>query len=107
MRDEAGWPLFQRFFSLIAGDAMDWTSVGTNPSAIRSNYVIGYLSLAAGRNLGAAFQDAGVAGADPEVVAAILAARQRLVEAQAAGQDVTANWAAFRMGDPAAAVAGL
>ena len=32
LRDEAGWPLFQRFFSLIAGEAMDWTSVGTNPS---------------------------------------------------------------------------
>ena len=107
LRDEAGWPLFQRFFSLIAGDAMDWTSVGTNPSAIRSNYVIAYLSLAADRNLGAAFQDAGIAGADPEAVTAILAARQRLVQAQAAGQDVTANWAAFRMGDLATAVAGL
>ena len=107
LRQDEGWAFYDRFFDLIKGDGLDLTVVGSNPSPIRSTYVVAYLSLAAERNLGATFQDAGVADVDAAAVAAVMDTRRRLIEAEQAGTDTAGNWAAFRVGDLEGAVQGL
>jgi hypothetical protein len=104
---EQGWPVYQRLFALVKTDAIDWSKIGANPSVLKSNYVVAYMSLAAEQNLGARFKAATVAAADPAVVQAIMDARTRLVQAAAAGTNVSARWTRFRAGDHAGAVNGL
>jgi hypothetical protein len=104
---EQGWPVYQRLFALVKTDVIDWSKIGANPSALKTNYVVAYLSLAAGQNLGARFKAATVTATDPAVVQAIMDARNRLVEAAAAGTNVTARWTRFRAGDHPGAVNGL
>ena len=43
---------------------MKWDKVGANPSKIKTDYVIAYMSLAAGRNLGGELKRAMVDAAD-------------------------------------------
>lgn len=105
--EETGWPLFEQFFYTLVDESIDWTLVGENPSPLRTNYVIAYLSVAMGRNLGATFSEARVAGADPALVQAIIDARAALKLANQQGKDTAARWSAFRMGDYLAAVQGL
>jgi hypothetical protein len=90
---EQGWPLYQRLFQMVKDDKMDWTKIGANPSAIKTNYVVAYLSLAAKQNLAARFMAAKVM-ADPMVVQAIMDAHDQLVQAG----PTAPGWARFRMG---------
>jgi hypothetical protein len=96
LRQEKGWEVYQRLFQLVKTDKIAWGRIGANPSAIKTNYVIAYLSLAHGENLGERFRTAGkVTAADPAVVQAIMDARQKL----AAGDPAAPGWTRFRMGD--------
>jgi hypothetical protein len=91
----------------VKTDKINWGSIGMNPSPLKTNFVIAYISTAANANLGSRFVTAKVNGADPDAVQAIMDARKKLVDATAAGKNTTAGWAAFRMGDYANAVTGL
>ena len=42
---------------LVKAEKVAWGSIGENPSALKTNYVIAYLSAAAGQNLGQRFKD--------------------------------------------------
>jgi hypothetical protein len=100
---EKGWDVYRKLFASIKADKIDWSKIGGNPSSIKTNYVIAYLSLAAGENLGARFVTAKVAGSDPAVVGAIMDSHAKLA---AAGANA-AGWAKFRSGDYQGAAAGL
>jgi hypothetical protein len=105
---EQGWPVYQRLFATVKKDRMAWGKVGVNPSPLKTNYVIAYLSTAAGMNLGDRFKDAAqIAAADPAVIQSIMDARKALLDAAAAGKSTTAGWAKFLAGDYAGAVTGL
>jgi hypothetical protein len=105
--EEFGWAYFKSFFARVKADGMDWGAVGANPSANKTNYVLAYLSLAAGRNLAADFRNASVDGADPEAVAAIVNAEQRLREGDRRKLNTAAAWRSFRAGDYGSAQAAL
>jgi hypothetical protein len=96
---EKDWPMYQDFFASVKADNMQWSQIGANPSAIKTNYVIAYMSLAHGTNLGARFVTAKAAGADPAVVQAIMDARKAIGDAETAGKSTTMAWAAFRKGN--------
>jgi hypothetical protein len=96
---EKGWPLYQKLFAQIKADKLDLSKVGANPSALKTNYVIAYVSLAAGQNLGERFKAAKVAGADAAMVQAIMDAHDKLMAAGAAAP----GWSKFRAGDYAGA----
>jgi hypothetical protein len=101
---EKGWEVYQRLFQLVKTDRMRWSAIGANPSAIKTNYVVAYLSLAYGENLGERFRTAGrVGAADASVVGAIMSAREKLT---AAGL-TAAGWTRFRSGDYQGAAMGL
>ena len=80
--------------SMVKNDKMDLAKIGANPSAIKTNYTVAYLSLAARQNLATRFMAAKVA-ADPAVVQAIMDAHGKLVQAG----PTAPGWARFRMGN--------
>jgi hypothetical protein len=96
---EKGWPMYQDFFASVKADKMQWGQIGANPSAIKTNYIVAYMSLTHGTNLGSRFAMAKANGADPAVVQEIMDARNALGDAQTAGKNTTAAWAAFRKGN--------
>jgi hypothetical protein len=101
---EKGWEVYQKLFQLVKTDKMAWDKVGTNPSPIKTNYVIAYLSLAYGENLGSRFKTAGKVGAaDTTVIQAIMDAHGKLVAAGASAP----GWSKFRTGDYQGAASGL
>lgn len=100
---EHGWDIYRKLFAGMKTDKMNWSMVGANPSALKTNYVIAYVSLAAGENLGARFASAKVAGADAATVGAIMDAHGKLMAAGASN----AGWQKFRTGDYKGAVSGL
>jgi hypothetical protein len=100
---EFGWTYYQTFFSRIKADTMDWSKTGANPSKIKTDYVIAYMSLAAGRNLGTQFKNANVSAADSVEIAAIMSVEARLRLATTQKLNVASAWTSFRNGDYAAA----
>jgi hypothetical protein len=104
---EHGWAYYQTLMNTVKNDKMIWDGPGPNPSPKRTNYVIAYMSIAAGSNLAARFQTAKVGAADTAMVQGIMDARAKLVEADKAGKNTTAGWAAFRKGDYVGATSGL
>jgi hypothetical protein len=96
---EKGWEGYQDFFASVKADKMQWGQIGANPSAIKTNYIIAYMSMAHGTNLGARFVTAKANGTDPTVVQAIMDARKAIADATTAGKSTTAAWAAFRKGN--------
>lgn len=101
LKDENGWEYYQDLFDMVDEDNMNWSrsGFGENPSAIRTNYVIAYMSLILGENMVDAFHDAGVDDADRDVIQAIMEVRQRLVQAEEQGYEVSDAWSAFRNAD--------
>jgi hypothetical protein len=91
---EQGWPLYQRLMKMVKDDKLDLSKVGANPSAIKTNYTVAYISLAAKTNLATRFMAAKVA-ADPAVVQAIMDAHEKLVQAG----PTAPGWARFRTGN--------
>jgi hypothetical protein len=102
-----GWPFFKNFFANIIADQMKWGNIGDNPSKIKTDYVIAYLSLSAGTNLGQTFVTDKVANADTTEVAAIMSVEERLVAGTAQKLNTTAAWNSFRSGDYASAKTDL
>src|SRR5271157_2176451 len=100
---EFGWTFYKNFFAAVLADTMHWGNIGANPSSIKTDYVIAYLSLAAGRNLGATFDSANVAGADAVEIAAIMSVEERLQLALSQKLKVATAWTDFRNGNYAAA----
>ena len=100
---EFGWTYYQNFFDMIKADTMNWAKIGANPSTIKTDYVIAYLSLAAGRDLGPTFKAANVTAADSVEIAAIMSVEARLRLATAQKFNVAAAWTNFRNGNYAAA----
>jgi hypothetical protein len=100
---EFGWTYYQNFFAKIKADTMSWGNIGTNPSKIKTDYVIAYMSLAAGRNLGTTFKNATVSAADSVEIAAIMSVELRLRAALAQKLNVATAWTNFRSGNYAAA----
>jgi hypothetical protein len=98
-----GWAFYQELFSIIKADTMDWSKIGTNPSKIKTDYVIAYLSIAAGKNLSGVFKTDLVANVDSIEVAAIMNVEYRLLVATKAKLNVATAWADFRSGNYAAA----
>lgn len=101
--NEFGWTFYKNFFAAVLADSMHWGNIGANPSKIKTDYVIAYLSLAAGRNLGGVFTTDKVANADSVEVAAIMDVEKRLVVATKNKLKVATAWADFRKGDYASA----
>lgn len=101
--NQYGWSFYKNFFAGVLADSMKWANIGANPSKIKSDYVIAYLSLAAGKNLGGVFASDKVANADSVEVAAIMDVEKRLVIATKARLNVATAWADFRKGDYASA----
>jgi hypothetical protein len=100
---EFGWVFYQNFFDKIKADTMSWGKIGANPSKIKTDYVIAYMSLAAGRNLGTAFKNANVPAADSAEIAAIMSVEARLRLATTQKLNVASAWTSFRNGNYAAA----
>jgi hypothetical protein len=95
LQQEKGWEVYHKLFQLVKTDKMAWDKIGANPSAIKTNYTIAYISLAYGQNLGERFKTAGkVSAADPAVIQAIMDARAKLAAAGASDP----GWARFRTG---------
>jgi hypothetical protein len=105
--NEFGWTFYKNFFAAVLADSVHWGNIGANPSKIKTDYVIAYLSLAAGRNLGGVFSTDKVANADSVEVAAIMNVEKRLVIATKSKLKVATAWADFRKGDYASASAIL
>jgi hypothetical protein len=99
---EKGWAIYRTLFANMKADKIDWSKIGANPSALKTNYVIAYISLAAGDNLGARFAAAKVNGVDATVVQAIMDAHAKLAQAGASAP----GWSKFRSGDYKGAVTG-
>ena len=91
---EQGWAIYQRLFKQVKDDKLDLSKIGANPSAIKTNYTVAYISLAAKQNLATRFMAAKVA-ADPAVVQAIMDAHEKLVQAG----PTAPGWARFRTGN--------
>jgi len=108
LKNEKDWTFYQQFFASITKDQMGWGNVGDNPSTIKTNYVIAYMSLAYGSNLGDRFVATGKApGANTATVQAIMDAHAKLVAADGQGKNTAANWDKFRNGDYSGAASGL
>ncbi len=100
---EFGWTFYKNFFASVLADTVHWNNIGANPSQIKTDYVIAYMSLAAGRNLGATFDSANVAGADSVEIGAIMSVEERLRVATSQKLKVATAWADYRSGNYAAA----
>jgi hypothetical protein len=105
-----GWGYFQTFFNLIRADSVHWGNIGTQPSKIRTDYVIAYLSIAAGKNMGRTLNDSLIkgknttyGGADTTEVAAIMNVEYLLKLATAQKLNVKTAWADYRAGNYAGA----
>lgn len=108
LKKEKDWAFYQSFFASIKKDQMDWGAVGDNPSALKTNYVIAYMSLAYGQNLGSRFAETAKApGTDATVVQSIMDAHAKLIAADGQGKSTGSNWSKFRKGDYAGAAQGL
>jgi hypothetical protein len=108
LKTEKDWKFYQDFFNSVKKEKISWADIGDNPSAIKTNYVIAYMSLAYGQNLGARFvATAKAPGADAAVVQSIMDAHAKLVAADAANKDTSSAWDKFRGGDYAGASSGL
>jgi hypothetical protein len=57
-----GFDGYRQAFSLVKQDNLDWDALGDNPSELRSEYVIAYLSLPAHKDLSPGMVKAGVGG---------------------------------------------
>jgi hypothetical protein len=96
---EKDWKGYQDFFASIKADKMQWGQIGANPSAIKTNYIVAYMSLTHGTNLASRFITAKAAGTDATVVQGIMDARKAITDAEGAGKSTTAAWSAFRKGN--------
>jgi hypothetical protein len=94
-----GWDAYQTAFSSAKQDQMNWDLIGSQPSALRTNYILAYLTMGANTNVASQFQNAGVNGANPSVVQQIVDARNLIYSSAAQGKDVTAAWNAYRNGN--------
>jgi hypothetical protein len=101
--EQGGWEVWKKFFTLIKDDKMKWGAIGANPSKIKTDYVIAYLSLAAGRNMGAEFKAAKLAAADTAEVGAIMYVERGLRQADKDKKNTTTIWSDFRKGNHASA----
>jgi hypothetical protein len=106
LRSEQGWKLYQDLWNGMRADQLDLSQIGgMNPNDLLTNYVLAYFGVAAGSNIADRFVAAKVNGADPNVVQAIMDARDKLVTS---GQPRDSQaWQTFRSGDYQAAVQGL
>jgi hypothetical protein len=100
---EFGWTYYKNFFAAVLADTIHWSNIGANPSKIKTDYVIAYMSLAAGSNLAGAFITDKVANVDSIEVAAIMNVEKRLLIATQSKLNVKTAWADFRKGDYASA----
>lgn len=98
-----GWIYWKNFFALVKDDKTMWGNIGANPSKIKTDYVIAYLSLAAGRNLAADFKTAKVAAADTAEVSAIMHVEQQLRQGDKDKKATSSAWSDFRKGNYASA----
>lgn len=93
-----GWQAYQDMLTLMKAEKIDWNKIGANPSAIRSNYIYAYLSLAIQKKQASAAKAAGMADVSPAEVMGILNARNLLLIADRKGKATEAAWTAFRSG---------
>lgn len=106
LKDDLGWEVYQDLMDLVEEDDMSWNrqGFGENPSRIRTSYVIAYISMVVGENMGQDFIDAEVSDVDIDEIQDIMETRQRLVAAEDLGHDVSTAWSAFRNADYSTAV---
>ena len=91
LKDIYGWIMFRKTFTLMRDDG-----IGENPSTLLTSYVTAYLTLGAGEDISYYFHSGGVPTFDPEMMQAIIATRQRLIDL---GDNATAvGWSLFRQG---------
>jgi len=109
-----GFAGYSRIFGFVSDDKLDWDKValnGGNPDQRRTEYVIAYLSLGAGKSLLAAMQAGGVGNGQSDGTAgdapytataadvdAIANAHCAIAAAAAQGKSVTADRAALQAG---------
>lgn len=114
-----GYEGWSRVFGFIQADKMSWDGLGVpNPDKLRTEYVIAYVSLGAGKSVLPIMQAANVANGTPdgfpgdavytgsqETIDAIATAHCSIWAASAQGVDVTADRKALKSGDFANVVA--
>jgi outer membrane biosynthesis protein TonB len=119
-----GFPAFQSFFRLVAGDGLDWGSVGQDPSftgdnnygALLSEYVAAYLGMGFGAtsNLTPTLTNAGVGTLDssepsyvldPNAILSIANAHCSIAAAAGAGVDVLSQLQQLQQGNYLSAMA--
>jgi hypothetical protein len=49
MKRTHGWSLYRNMFSAVKADGIQWDRIGANPSKLRTNYVLAYMGIGAGR----------------------------------------------------------
>jgi hypothetical protein len=72
-----GWNLYRKMFSAMKEDGIRWDQIGSNPSKIRTNYVLAYMGIGAG----GFYLDSAVGtipGADKKMVEEVIETRQKI-----------------------------
>ncbi len=100
LKNQYGWYMFRTAFQAAIHDGINWDAFGTNPSAIRTNYVAAYLQIGAPENIAPKLSGL-VPGFDAAVVKDILRARKAWT-ALPAGSEHDAMRKAYLSGDYAA-----
>lgn len=103
LKDQYGWALFRKAFSLAVHDGINWDLIGQNPSALRTNYVCAYLQMGAPENLAPILSPV-LADYDPSVVSAIIRARGKLFGGHRPGRPFEALRRAYLHGNYKAAL---
>jgi hypothetical protein len=103
LKNQFGWAFYKTFFANVLADSMKWANIGANPSQIKSDYVIAYFGLAAGKNMGSVFLADKVNNVDTTEVATIMSVEKRLVLATKNKLNVATAWSDYRNGNYAGA----
>jgi hypothetical protein len=103
LKDQFGWAFYKTFFATVLADSMKWAKIGANPSQIKSDYVIAYFGLAAGKNMGGVFLADKINSVDTNEVATIMNVEKRLVLATKSKLNVATAWSDYRNGNYAGA----
>lgn len=98
LKDQYGWHMFRTAFRTAVADGVRWDRIGSNPSALLTNYVAAYLQLGAPESIWSHLATQ-VPGFDAKIAADVVRARQRWRTLPEAAADRARLRAAFLRGD--------
>ncbi len=94
VKETFGWDLYRRMFSAIKEDGIQWDRIGSNPSKIRTNYVLAYMGIGAGGVYMNSATDT-IPDANQEIVEEVIDIRQQIQRYPHDGQ----KWLSFLVGN--------